>query len=296
VPETHRASEAGLSQATARSWIDRWDEQQQHYLPDREERFTILIDAVQECAGRPDPLVVDLGCGPGSLAIRLLDRMPAATVVAVDADPLLLALGRAGWADRLAERKRVSGSGGAGTGGAGTGGAGAGNADAGLRFADHDLRVPGWSGELRLDRPADAAVSTTALHWLPPAALASMYAEVAGLLRPGGLLLNGDHLAEDQETAPTLARLGRALIEREERRRAPDGRGESWAGWWEAVKADPVLADLVAERSRRTVESEHHGSPSGRLAVHVDALRAAGFAEVGTLWQRGDNRLLCAVR
>jgi hypothetical protein len=30
--------------------------------------------------------------------------------------------------------------------------------------------------------------------------------------------------------------------------------------------------------------------------VHVEALRKAGFAEVGTLWQRGDNRLLCAVR
>jgi len=29
--------------------------------------------------------------------------------------------------------------------------------------------------------------------------------------------------------------------------------------------------------------------------VHVAALRAAGFAEVGTLWQHGDNRLLCAV-
>jgi hypothetical protein len=29
--------------------------------------------------------------------------------------------------------------------------------------------------------------------------------------------------------------------------------------------------------------------------VHVDAPRNAGLAEVGTLWQRGDNRLLCAV-
>jgi hypothetical protein len=40
----------------------------------------------------------------------------------------------------------------------------------------------------------------------------------------------------------------------------------------------------------------HHGSPAGRLTVHVAALQAAGFAEVGTLWQRGENRLLCAVR
>ena len=84
-----------LTPAAAAAWIDRWDAQQQAYLPDREERFIALIDAVQECAGRPDPLVLDLGCGPGSLAVRLLGRLPGAEVVAIDADPLLIALGEA---------------------------------------------------------------------------------------------------------------------------------------------------------------------------------------------------------
>jgi SAM-dependent methyltransferase len=234
-----------LTRDAAAVWIDRWDAQQQGYLPDREERFIALIDAVQECAGRPDPLVLDLGCGPGSLAV---------------------------------------------------GPDGAGSARVGsLRFAEADLRLPGWSAALGMERLADAAVSTTALHWLPPDALAAMYAEVATVLRPGGLLLNGDHLTEDEATAPTLARLGRALNEREERRRAPDGRSESWAGWWDAVQVDPALADLVATRRTRSPESEHHGSPSGLLSEHLGALRAAGFTEVGTLWQRGDNRLLCAV-
>ncbi|MEV4259564.1 methyltransferase domain-containing protein, partial [Spirillospora sp. NPDC049652] len=82
-----------LAPTVAQRWITRWDRQQEGYLPDREERFTALIDAV-EAAGRPDPLVLDLGCGPGSLSARLLDRLPDATVVAVDTDPLLLALGR----------------------------------------------------------------------------------------------------------------------------------------------------------------------------------------------------------
>jgi hypothetical protein len=67
-------------------------------------------------------------------------------------------------------------------------------------------------------------------------------------------------------------------------------------GWWEAVKADPALAGLDEQRERLGLDTEHHGSPSGRLAVHVNALRKAGFEEVGTLWQHGDNRLLCAVR
>ena len=256
---------AALGGAAARAWIDRWDAQQQSFLPDREERFTALIDAVQECAGRPDPLILDLGCGPGSLATRLLRRIPAASVVAIDADPLLLALGAAAWNGQQGS----------------------------LRFADLDLRAPGWTAALGLDRHADAAVSTTALHWLPPDALAVMYAEVATVIRPGGLMLNGDHLTEDKEASPVLARLGRALNEREERRRDPIA--ESWEGWWQAVTADPALADEAAERARRTHGGEHHGSPSGRLSVHVAALRAAGFAEIGTIWQHGDNRLLCGV-
>lgn len=257
-----------IGQPAARAWIDRWDAQQEDHLPDREDRFTVLIDAVQECAGRLDPLVLDLGCGPGSLSVRLLDRIPAATIVAIDADPLLLALGRAAWSDRASR----------------------------MHFAAQDLRTAGWAAALRLDRPADAVVSTTALHWLPPAALAAMYAEVATVLRPGGLLLNGDHLRENEADAPTLARLGRALNERADRRRAPDPARETWAGWWVAVANDPALAELVAERDRLGLGSNHHESPSVLLDVHAAALRAAGFAEIGTIWQHGDNRLLCAIR
>jgi SAM-dependent methyltransferase len=255
-----------ISPQVALRWIERWDAQQQGYLPDREDRFTALIDAVEEAAGRPDPLVLDLGSGPGSLAVRLLRRMPAATVIALDADPLTLGLGRAAWSQAP-----------------------------GLRFVDADLRTPGWSAGLDLDRQPDAAVSTTALHWLPEAALVALYAELAGVLRPGGLLLNGDHMRDD-ESQPTLVRLGRALIEREEQRRFPDGLAETWTDWWESAAADPALAALVAERKARRVDSEHHGSPAGLLRVHVAALQAAGFAEIGTLWQRGENRLLCAVR
>jgi len=257
----------GLGREAALGWIERWEQQQENHLPDREDRFTALIDAVEAGADRPDPLVIDLGCGPGSLSVRLLDRIPAATVVAVDADPVTLALGRAAYGDRT-----------------------------GLRFADLDLRVPGWSAELGLDRKADAAVSTTALHWLREAELCAMYAELATVLRPGGLLLDGDHFLRDEKESPALTRLSRALMEREERRRFPGGHRENWHGWWDAVTADPALAAQAAERERRRVEAGHHDSESAFLATHVAALRDAGFAEVGTLWQRGNNRLLCAVR
>jgi SAM-dependent methyltransferase len=254
-----------INQDEARRWIERWDAQQQAYLPDREDRFTAIIDVIEETAGRPDPLVLDLGSGPGSLSVRLLRRLPHATVRAIDADPVTLALGRSAFGDVT-----------------------------GLEFCDLDLRSGGWSAGLRLDRAPDAAVSTTALHWLPQAALNSLYAELSAMLRPGGVLLNGDHLRED-DTAPGLQRLQRALLERGERRRFPGGNPESWTDWWAAAAADPALAALHADRAARAVESEHHGSPAGLLSVHVQALRAAGFAEIGTLWQRGENRVLCGI-
>jgi len=47
----------------------------------------VLVDAVEAGTGRDDPLVLDLGCGPGSFGVRLPGRMPAARVVAIDTDP-----------------------------------------------------------------------------------------------------------------------------------------------------------------------------------------------------------------
>jgi len=41
------------------AWQQRWDAQQQAYLPDREERFTAVLDAVEAACGRA-PRVLDL--------------------------------------------------------------------------------------------------------------------------------------------------------------------------------------------------------------------------------------------
>jgi SAM-dependent methyltransferase len=256
-----------LDRDTAREWIERWDRQQEVLHADREDRFTALIDAVEAGTGRPDPLVLDLGCGPGSLAVRLLARLPQAIVIGIDADPVTLTLGRAAYGDVP-----------------------------GLRFTDVDLRAAGWGDRLGLERQPDAAVSTTALHWLTEPALRSLYAELAGVLHPGGIFLDGDHLWLDEKEYPVLARLDRMLCEREDQRRFPGGHAESWSGWWDEVAADPVLASAAAERAERRVEADHHASECDGLATHMDALRGAGFAEIGTLWQRGTNRLLCAIR
>lgn len=175
-----------LSPAAARDRIARWDRQQEVHLADREDRFTALIDAVEAGTGRPDPPVLDLGCGPGSLSARILRRLPSATVVAIDADLVTLSLGRAAYADVP-----------------------------GLVFRDLDLRSPDWPSSLGVEpgRPVDAVVSTTALHWLSADELRGLYAVLACLLRPGGLILDGDHLRLSGDENPVLAKLERALEE-----------------------------------------------------------------------------------
>ena len=258
---------ATVPTGTARAWVARWDRQQEVFLPEREAQFTALVDVVEELAGRPDPLVVDLGCGPGSLAVRVLERLPRADVVALDADPLLLELGRCAHPGL-----------------------------AGLRFVDADLRDPDWADRLHLPRAADAVVSTTALHWLEPAVLTRVYSQARRLLRPEGVLLNGDEMERDASTSPVLSRVDLALIRRERRRRLPRGAAEEWDGWWLAVTAEPCLAEAVAERDRRGYDGQHHVDLSAALEVQFAALRTAGFTEIGTVWQRGENRLLCAVR
>lgn len=247
----------------ARNWMDRWDRQQEFYIADREERFAVIADVVAAVAGRPDPLILDLGAGPGSLSVRLLDRLPTASVVAVDADPLLLGLAGAAYGDR-----------------------------AGLRIASHDLRTTGWAAALALPRPADAVVSTTALHWLTRPQLAAVYRDCAALLRAGGALVNGDHLAE-AAGRPRLTQLTRQIAEARAARVGVNP-SEDWESWWQAVGSAPELAELVSERGARPIEHSVPNVPT--LDDHILLLQQAGFAEVGPVWQHGDDRVLVALR
>ncbi|AXE89270.1 class I SAM-dependent methyltransferase [Streptomyces sp. Go-475] len=253
----------GLSLATAERWVERWELQQQRYAVDREERFTVIADVVEHVtAGRAArPLVVDLGCGPGSLAARLVRRLPQAEIVAVDRDPLLLELGRTHHPDAA-------------------------------RYVDAEIGAPGWTRALGLDRPLDAAVSTTALHYLDRDTLLRTYRQLAALLRPGGVLVNGDHLPQD-ETGPA------GIASHVGQRRADRQRAfahEDWGSWWAAVADDPELADLLAERRDREA-SPDTGTPAELpLSAHLDLLRQAGFRKAGPVWQYGDSCVAVAVR
>lgn len=241
-----------LDPLLARTWLSRWDAQQERYVAGREARFTAIIDVLAHAmAGTAEPLVVDLGCGPGSLAVRIAGRLPATQVVGVDLDPLLLGLAR--------------------------------SAHGGVaRFVEADLRITGWSRLLELERPVDAVVSSTALHYLPADQLGRVYAEVAAMTRFGGLFVNADNLFDPQ---PGIADLAAAL------RRSRVGGDEDWDGWWHAVRTDPALAALATGRRH-----DHGGDHRLSVAEHVSALRAAGYGQIGPVWQVGDDVILAALR
>ncbi|GAC69163.1 class I SAM-dependent methyltransferase [Gordonia soli] len=242
-------------------WLARWDLQQGHYMPDREERFDTLIDIVEEVVDRTDPLVVDLGTGPGSLAHRVIDRIPGARVVGVDADPLLLDLGTIARPDHR------------------------------IRTVLTDIREPGWFSRLDLNRAPDVYVSSTALHWINAEPLRQVLAECGRTVAPGGLFVDADHLYEG-DRAPRLDGVLRALTDRRARRRGTR-QDEDWQRWWEAVEEAPELADLVAARAGGF---DHVVTEKPTVYDYLTFLRDGGFAEAGTAWQVGDDRIIVAIK
>ena len=115
------------------------------------------------------------------------------------------------------------------------------------------------------------------------------------MLRPGGLLLDGDHFASTPSSPRPWPGSTRRCAGARTSGASPAGIRKAGAAGGTRSRPTRSLAAPAAEAPRRRVDAGHHDSESTQLATHVDALKAAGFAEVGTLWQRGDNRLLCAV-
>lgn len=55
----------------------------------------VAAGLVAALGGRPAARVVDLGCGPADVTVRVARALPDATVVGIDAGPVMLGLGRA---------------------------------------------------------------------------------------------------------------------------------------------------------------------------------------------------------
>ncbi|GIJ50651.1 methyltransferase [Virgisporangium aliadipatigenens] len=241
------------------AWQESWDRQQEAYMPDREHRFAAMLDAVQAVADGSVTLL-DLAGGTGSISLRALDRLPDADVTVLDLDPVTLAVARASLSGRAT-------------------------------VVSADLGDPGWTAALP-HRRYDAVLTATALHWIEETRLATLYSEIHGLLRPGGIFVNADRMPDDDLPGLTARLTGRADRVRDARYRA--GTVLSWQDWWKRVTDDSVLGPLAAEREKLFPRADHNETlvPIG---WHREALRKAGFAEVGTLWRGGADAAVVSV-
>ncbi|WP_306214626.1 class I SAM-dependent methyltransferase [Actinoplanes sp. RD1] len=249
-----------LSDAEARRLLRLWDEQQAAYVAYRENRFEVMLDVVRARLG-DGFRVLDLACGPGAISERVLSTFSEATAVAVDYDPVLLRIAR-GVLGAYGDRARV---------------------------CDLDLVAPGWGGVVG---PVDAVLSSTALHWLSPGELLEVYRAAAELLPAGGVLLNADHLRFD-DSSPALRDLS-ARHDALTQAAAFAGGARDYAAWYAEAARHPEIAGLVPERERRF--ADRPPQPLAPLEFHLAALRAAGFAEVGTVWQYLDDYVVFARR
>ena len=146
------------------------------------------IDAMLRLLGAttgPVARVLDLGCGDGVLAAAVRGRYPDARITLVDFSEPMLAAARARFADPNPA----------------AGGA--------LEFVRADFGDTGWLAALPDAAPFDVVVSGYAIHHQPDARKRALYAEVFGLLRPGGVFVNVEHVASG---SPRLAALSDDLF------------------------------------------------------------------------------------
>ncbi|MGW0827915.1 class I SAM-dependent methyltransferase [Streptomyces sp. NPDC002845] len=254
-------TETGTAAGTDwQAWQESWDRQQEWYMPDREERFRVMLDMVEAFAG-PAPRVLDLACGTGTITARLLARFPEATSTGVDLDPALLTIAEGTFAG-----------------------------DDRATFVTADLKDPGWPDLLPYDS-YDAVLTATALHWLHSEPLAALYGQVAELVRDGGVFMNADHMID--ETTPRINAVERAHRHTRMDQAKTNG-AVDWAEWWQLAAQDPVLAEPTARRFE--IYGEHADGDTPSADWHARVLRDQGFAEARPVWRSPSDVLVLAVK
>jgi trans-aconitate 2-methyltransferase len=128
-----------------------WDPDR--YLRFADERSRPFFDLVSQVRAEAPERVVDLGCGPGHLAVALAERWPTAAVVGVDSSAAMIDKAR-----RTQNHPRVG-------------------------FEQADVR------DWRPDEPVDVIVTNATLQWLPDHR--ELLGGFVDALRPGGWFAMG---------------------------------------------------------------------------------------------------------
>ncbi|MFG3657633.1 class I SAM-dependent methyltransferase [Streptomyces sp. NPDC047706] len=242
------------------AWQESWDRQQEWYMPDREERFRVMLDMVEAFAGTA-PRVLDLACGTGTITARLLDRFPDATSTGIDLDPALLTIARGTF-----------------------------DGDDRVTLVEADLKDPDWTARLPHET-YDAVLTATALHWFHTEPLQALYGRIAGLVRHGGVFMNADHMIDD--TTPRINAAERTL-RHARMARAQQGGALDWAEWWQLAAKDPALAGPTARRFE--IYGDHADGDMPSAEWHARVLREQGFGEARPVWCSPSDTLLLALK
>lgn len=251
-------------------WARRWEAQQQTHNPRREERFRIMLELVAELVGPRPEAILDLVCGTGSLTARVLERFPTTRVAALDADPLLLAIGQETH----------------------------GEAGGRLRWLRADPRSEDLAFTLIEVGPFDAVLTSGGLHSLFGGDLLRLYRGLHeasfrhGLFVHAGALMLGPPAGRLSKAARAV---GGRIAQVDQALRTLDDPSETSERWWCAARAEPDFADLLAEREAVLGDDPPHAAyvPS---TFHEEALKMAGFAETAVVWRYLDDTILAAIR
>jgi SAM-dependent methyltransferase len=187
-----------------------------------------FVEHVQRTCGPLRGVVLDLGCGPGDVTVRLARANPAATFVGVDGSDAMLALGR----ERVAEEGLA----------------------ARIRLARVFLPDPDAVGT-----GFDAVVSNSLLHHL--AEPASLWQAIAAAGRPGAPFAVMD--LHRPASRPVLEE----LVRRHAAGAPPVLVHDFGASLEAAYTADEIAAQLAGTDLRATVElvSDRHVLVTGHL-------------------------------
>jgi ubiquinone/menaquinone biosynthesis C-methylase UbiE len=194
------------------------------------EATTKLISA----RGEPVLSFLDLGCGDGILAAAILGKHPEAKGVLLDfSEPMI-----------QAAREQLS------------------RYTSNLDFAVVDYGDTSWVASVTKASPFDAIASGFSIHHQPDERKRELYREIYGLLKPGGIFLNIEHVS-----SPT--------------------------GWIESVFESYFIDSLYAfhlkegsQKSRDQVAQEFYNRPDKEanilapVELQCDWLRKIGFEDV----------------
>ncbi len=221
-----------------------------YFVPERETQIETICAAIPPLDG--PGTILELCCGEGLLSRALLEHFSQVRVIAFDGSPKMLASVRqiAGvHANRLETRAF----------------------DLGAR----DWRDPAIG--------AHAAVSSLAVHHLDGAGKQALFADLAAMLRPGGVFVLADLVA------PTSVR-GVEIAAR---------------GWDDAVKvrALELDGDLAAFERFREENWNYYADPEpdpvdqpSSLFDQLKWLEAAGFAEIDVHYFKAGHAILSAAK